>query len=95
MKKTDEKAFLDYHHKSKILPPNWTEKYTYRMCFMAGIRYERQKTKNLNREVTKWQALAQERLVGAHHCPEWDEMLIVPGYGSLEFAVCSCKPAKK
>jgi hypothetical protein len=41
MKKTDEEAFFDYHHKSKILPPNWTEKDINQMYFNAGIMHGR------------------------------------------------------
>jgi hypothetical protein len=47
-----------------------------------------------NREVTKWQALAQERLVGYHFCPDWDEMELIPSIGMIEYAACLCKPTK-
>lgn len=48
-------------------------------------------------EIDQWhdslreaQALAQERLIGPHACPDWDFMELGPG--SVEFCCCSCRP---
>lgn len=131
MNNKHEQAFLDFHHKTKVLPDGWTPKDIYKSYFMAGLALaseEREVPHQLhrdlahykwiceghekeleerakriaeleatdekwNQEVTKWQALAQERLVGQHHCPDWDEMELKPGY--IEFAACLCKPETK
>lgn len=58
----------------------------------AKIELLNKQDEEWNREATKWQALAQERLIGTHFCPEWDEMKLVAGIGELGFAACSCKP---
>jgi hypothetical protein len=42
-----------------------------------------------NHNMHKWQAIAQERKVGPHYCPDWDEMFLAEG--AQEFCACTCK----
>jgi len=69
-----------------------TEAEKARDAALAVVERLRKQDEQWNRECTKWQALAQERLVGTHCCPEWDEMELVAGLGFLEFSACTCKP---